>query len=349
MSGPRSFAGSDFTRRQWAASAPTCRTCTIAQWGLPAPKPTIVNAPRAASGQRRRPNNFGYCTYLDALFSLRCFADIVQLGAFISAKDVSESMAALNAVKRHSAVAGGLATASDDPLTSGDLQTLGDAQTSTSGDAPAPNSSDSQAENSGDAHMHGSPTIEGTLCLCIGDGQTPRTAVLAAFLRRWRCVSIDPELHEKWSGTHATVQGLVGFRGTLDEFMATLRPVRKAGDGDPDSTPDCNRLTNPILTPGAGEVESGEVQHLILLCVHSHARFIGCSALPKICARYGHPPMTVVSLPCCPQFRHVRDIGRAPDVKYDDDCVFSDCRSVEVWNFKAGEGGVPEDNAVSES
>ena len=108
-----------------------------------------------------------------------------------------------------------------------------------------------------------------------------------------------------------------------------------------------------------------------MLCVHSHARFIEEASIENIRLLYASqkeniddisdgvyigrnvqsdsskttgtnfilPPTTIVSLPCCPTFRHVRDIGVPPDLKYDDDCVFSACRSVEVWNLEEEEVG----------
>ena len=73
--------------------------------------------------------------------------------------------------------------------------------------------------------------------------------------------------------------------------------------------------------------------HLLLLCVHSHARLVGRASVASMTARFGGVPASLVSLPCCPRFRSRRDVGRAPDVSYEDDCVFSACRRVEVWNF----------------
>ena len=210
----------------------------------------------------RRPNNFGYCNYLDKLFSLRCFPDIAALGAFTSAKDVSESMAAVQAACQH-----GL----------------------------------------WNAKQHGR-----VKCLCIGDGATPRTAVLAAFLQRWHCTSIDPALRVEWRGARPKgVAGLVGFGGTLEDFVTR-------GRDDADAAYD----------------------HLVLLCVHSHARLVGRASVPRLRARYGGVPTSLVSLPCCPKFRSQRDVGRVPDVKYEDDCVFSACRRVEVWNFDASANDV---------
>jgi hypothetical protein len=49
------------------------------------PPKKMVHGQRVAdSGQARRPNNFGYCNYIDRLFGMKCFADIVELGVFTS-------------------------------------------------------------------------------------------------------------------------------------------------------------------------------------------------------------------------------------------------------------------------
>ncbi|GFH59120.1 hypothetical protein CTEN210_15596 [Chaetoceros tenuissimus] len=207
---------------------------------------------RSHSGIVRRPNNHGYCNYLDMLFAMNCFQDIVALKAFSSAKDVSESMAALQAACEHGNIG----------------------------------------------------KKDKVKCLAIGDGSTPRTAVLACFIKKWHCSSIDPALHEEWIGNNPKgVRNLVGYGCTLEEFMMEQ------------------------------EADNSAYDHLVLLCVHSHARMIGNTSISKIMARYNNVKTTFVSLPCCPKFRSQKDVGRLPDVQYDDDCVFSDCRRVEVYNF----------------
>lgn len=236
-----------------------CRRCrknrTAARFKQPV-KPQIQLGRKGASGVERRPNNFGYCSYLDQLFSMDCFPDVVSLKAFASAKDVSESMGAIQAACTHG------------------------------------------PKDDANARVK---------CLCIGDGSTPRTAVLACFLKKWECVSIDPVLREEWGGPRPHgVRGLTGFVGTLEEFLKQ---------------------------PNDDSASVGEYDHLVLLCVHSHARLTGDASVPNIMARCGNVPTTLVSLPCCPRFRSQKDVGRKPDVVYEDDCIFSACRRVEVWKF----------------
>ncbi|KAL9189825.1 hypothetical protein ACHAXT_009500 [Thalassiosira profunda] len=242
-----------------------CRQCkkneTAERCGQP-PKKQIKLGRTSEAGAKRRPNNWGYCNYLDKLFAMECFSDIVALRAFTSAKDVSESMAAIQAASQHG---GKLIDGKEDKMR--------------------------------------------VKCLCIGDGSTPRTAVLACFLMKWDCVSIDPALGEEWTGEEPKgVRGLTGFGGTLEDFVA-----------------------RDVANEDKGAIE--EYDRLVLLCVHSHARLTGKASVPNLMARYHNIPTTLVSLPCCPRFRSQKDVGRPPDARYDDDGVFSACRSVEVWNF----------------
>mmetsp|Transcript_33592 Transcript_33592/g.72631 ORF Transcript_33592/g.72631 Transcript_33592/m.72631 type:complete len:220 (+) Transcript_33592:394-1053(+) len=111
------------------------------------------------------------------------------------------------------------------------------------------------------------------MCLCIGDGSTPRTAVLACYLRGWECVSIDPALHEEWRGVSPKgVRGLTGYGGTLEEYLTTTTTTRSV-----------ERERNGH---GATATATTAYDHLILLCVHSHARLIDEASVPNIAARY---------------------------------------------------------------
>jgi hypothetical protein len=252
-----------YTKKEYqkpSTSDITCQQCRRNQTAKRCKQPTktdVKQGRRSESGIKRRPNNFGYCNYLDQLFSMKCFHDIVALQVFTSAKDISESMAAIQAASQH-----GLIPKHDKKCR--------------------------------------------VKCLCIGDGSTPRTAALACFIKKWDCVSIDPALKPDWKGDDPkSIRGLIGFAGKVEEFASN-------------STLD----------------SSESYDYLVLICVHSHARLIGAASMENIRAKYNiNIPTTLVSMPCCPKFRSHTDIGRKPDLEYEDDCVFSACRKVEVWNF----------------
>ena len=247
-----------FSRRQWdkpSHDPPSCRPCLNARHAFDHKSSSIRNGNRLASGEVVRPNNWGYSLYLDEVFKMRCFPELVQIGAFNTAKDISESMAALHAARRHAGVAW------DD---------------------------------------------RDVVCLCVGDGSAPRTGSLAAFVTKWRMISVDPALKEPWHGDEAGgVRRLRCFRGTIDAYMATR---------EPDAAP----------------------ARLVVFCVHSHARLVGASTVPRMRARFGDPPTSVIALPCCARVRPERDIGAKPDRVYHDDCVFSEKRRVEMWHYDGG-------------
>lgn len=111
----------------------------------------------------------------------------------------------------------------------------------------------------------------------------------------------------KEGGAPKGVRGLIGFGGTLENFLSS--------HNDYDAT------------------TVGKCERLILLCVHSHARLVGNASIPNMMSKYNNIPITLASLLCCPKFQSQKDVGRAPGIQYDDDCVFFACRRVEVWNF----------------
>jgi hypothetical protein len=300
------------TKEQQQLVCQQCRRLETANRCKQAPPKLLKHdSRRADSGTKRRPNNFGYCDYVDKLFGMDCFAThIAPLKVFTSAKDVSESMAAIQAVFKHGNI-----------------------------------SEKTPRQHDG-----------GILCLCIGDGCTPRTALMMAFLAKqqdsWECVSIDPALSEEWAvggsesssdGAASTkgVRGLHCYKGTLKEFLI-----------DPNRPPSKQRVNHPQQQRQQQQQQRQQRwRHLVLVCVHSHARFVEEASIENIRSLYSSEtsgggsdvgatvllPTTIVSLPCCPTFRHVRDIGEPPTLKYDDDCVFSACRSVEVWNLEEQE------------
>jgi hypothetical protein len=272
------FPKKKFAKEQDVDMCRQCRKNQTAKRCKQQPKENAKQGRKSESGIVRRPNNFGYCDYVDKLFSLKCFPDIVSLKVFTSAKDVSESMAAIQAAGQYGLL-----------------------------------SNQKNGSSSNNNNNNNNNKRNRVKCLCIGDGSTPRTAVLACYLKQWDCVSIDPALQEDWHGIHPKgVRGLIGFKGTLEEFMNSQEQEGEHEDA---------------------KAKQAKYDHLALLCVHSHARLHNNASVDKIMARYGNISTTLVSLPCCPTFRSQKDVGRAPDQVYEDDCVFSQCRKVEIWNF----------------
>ncbi|GMI39095.1 hypothetical protein TrCOL_g3411 [Triparma columacea] len=252
-----------FPKKSFATPTPQCTACrkiaNAARMKQRPPAPQRHDSNKNGAGVSRSPNNHGFCTYLDRLFSMACFPTVASLGIFTTAKDVSEAFSAINAARK---------TISPSKSRFGKME-------------------------------------GNTLCLCIGDGCTPRSAALACFVEGWKCISIDPEMQDKWvegGAAAGSVKGLTCFKALLSQFMDTPSP----DEPPPDS--------------------------LILLLIHSHARLIGNASIDKIRERYGSPPTCLISIPCCASFGTERDVGR-PDDTFDDDCIFSAKRTVMCWKF----------------
>ncbi|KAJ1462295.1 hypothetical protein M885DRAFT_476344 [Pelagophyceae sp. CCMP2097] len=145
------------------------------------------------------------------------------------------------------------------------------------------------------------------LALAVGDGTTPRTGALAAYLTDWHCVSIDPVLGDDWVGIEPKgVRRLRGAKQTLEAFAASDLPEARE-----------------------------TVDRVLLLCVHSHARFVGGCSVEAMQRKFKGCPVNLVALPCCSTFHPDRDVCRKPNSQYDDACVFSAKRRIKVWNFEA--------------
>ncbi|GMH97504.1 hypothetical protein TrST_g9257 [Triparma strigata] len=248
-----------------------CRSCQTSNTkSIHSSSSLIVPPPPPSStlNKIKHPKNFGYLEYIDHLFSLECFHEIVGLKVFPTAKDMTESYGVIK------------------------------------------------------AYMNLAKSWEGekkgrVKCLVVGDGSTSRTGVLCCYLMKgWECCSIDPQLSEEWVGRREDVRGLVGFKGTFEEFMEEEDWGEYLGEGGGDE--------------------------LVILMVHSHARLTGETGVHRVRARLNYPRTTVVALPCCPGFRPTRDLGRKPDFDYDDYNIFSDKRHVGVWTWEAGGGGGKE-------
>mmetsp|Transcript_25686 Transcript_25686/g.68684 ORF Transcript_25686/g.68684 Transcript_25686/m.68684 type:complete len:245 (-) Transcript_25686:136-870(-) len=154
---------------------------------------------------------------------------------------------------------------------------------------------------------------EGVLCLAVGDGSTPRTAGLAAFITRWTCVSIDPSLRSEWTGTNPKqVERLFGFAGKFEEWV-------------------------PEKLQEAASLARGNsaLKHLVILCVHSHNRFTGAADITTIRDCLGNPPTTLVSIPCCHLSNPQTDLKRLPDASFEDFAMFSMCRTVNIWAWNS--------------
>jgi len=206
--------------------------------------------------------NFGYTNYVDVVFGMKCFSELVRLQVYPDAKEISEAYGALLGITH----------------------------------MLFPNLPRRKAWRQ-----------KGVLILCVGDGSTPRCGALVAFLTRWKAITIDPCLKERWIGENPEgVRNLTGFSNTIEDWVDV-------------ASFDSN------------------VEHLGLLCVHAHVRLRGKVSIQNLRKRYEFPRTLLLSIPCCGKFRFQADMRTKPDREYEDPCIFSKHRKVRIWEFPKGD------------
>ncbi|KAL7519501.1 hypothetical protein ACHAWX_005473 [Stephanocyclus meneghinianus] len=269
--------------------------------------------------EEERPTHIADCKYIDYVLSMPCYAKLNSMELFSSSKDVSVSMAALDAVKLYGTVDGEYFVAHD-----------GD------GNKVVPRSvrKGRHAENGGASPKNESDVNpKSIVCLVIGEGSLPRTAVLASLHYGWTTLSIDPTLSDDWDGFQDDVPSYSGYSGTISEFMT-------------------DEYTDSYLELSSSQ---SRVHHLVIVAIQTtkdQMRLKGRSNINEIRARYEDVPTTLVSMSplrkatLAPKRRDgqcgsklEKDVGYEPNCSYIDEGVFSSCRLVEVWNFHNEDNG----------
>lgn len=277
-----------------------------------------VNAPFSGIlPEEERPTHIADCKYIDSVLAMPSYAKLNSMELFNSSKDVSVSMAALDAVRLYGTVEGEYFAPHD-----------GD------GNKVIPRSMrKNMAAGVESPDNLNSVNPKSIACLVIGEGSLPRTAVLASIHYGWTTLSIDPTLSEEWDGYQDDVPNYTGYSGTISEFMS-------------------DEYTNSCLELGSSQ---SEVRHLVIVGIQmtkDQLRLKGRSNINEIRARFDDVPTTLVSMSplrkatLAPKRRSgqcgsklEKDVGYEPNCSYIDEGVFSACRLVEVWNFHNEDGG----------
>ena len=167
------------------------------------------------------------------------------------------------------------------------------------------------------------PADAAVTCVAIGDGNTPRTAALFAFLTRWQCVAVDPEMVEwrEWGKRRGVVDD-----GEADARGGTGDALDAPGEVPPGAWGGVRRLRAFRRKIQETRVEC---EKAILVLVHAHVSLAECLAQVK--TRSGR--CSAVILPCCNWYQKLRHPEGAPPLaEYDDGNVASPQRTVRVFD-----------------
>ena len=159
-------------------------------------------------------------------------------------------------------------------------------------------------------------TDEGVTLVAVGDGNTPRTAALFAFLTRWHCVSIDPEI-VPWREWRA--------RKLVAGPSSSAVEDEDEDDGDDGNWGGIRRLS--AFRRKMQEV-TVDCDRAVLVLVHAHVSLADC--LAGVRTRTGE--CAAVIMPCCNWYARC-DIRteNAADGESDDPAVVSPHREVRVF------------------
>ncbi|KAL7455393.1 hypothetical protein ACHAWC_006930 [Mediolabrus comicus] len=301
---------------------------TVGTMGMMPSTQTFTDVNSAFSGQQYgggeedRPANVADCKYIDALLRLPSYLNLNAYGIFQSCEDVSISMATLEAVRLYG-------TVDESFFIPHDTEGLPAKSRRSNPRSILPTELNHHSEDE-------SMNPKSIVCLVLGEGRTPRTAILAAQHYGWTTYSIDPALSEGWDGYHDDIRGFTGYSGSISDFV--------------ESTAD-----------SMIEIQNQSVKHLVIIGIQKQKdelRLKGKGNITEIRSRYNDVPTTLVSVSpvrkatLAPKRRdgqHLskleKDIGYEPNCSYIDSGVFSECRLIEVYNFhNADESGSEYDS-----
>ncbi|KAL3811070.1 hypothetical protein ACHAXA_009018 [Cyclostephanos tholiformis] len=323
-----------------------------------------------------RPTNVADCKYLDLLFSMPSYLNLCAFGIFGRSRDISISVAALEAVRLHGTLSGG--------GKGGD----GEGQSKVGGgggggyfvphdcdgrpvvmgregsdDGIARNEKTRREATTDDVKVDdGEVGIDprSVVCLVLGEGPTPRTAILASQHWGWTTYAIDPDLSNQWIGRQDDVPGFVGYAGSIGDFM-----MEEDGNGDRCGGEDGNGTSAKSSSRFGHPPPGVTVRHLVVIGMQptelsEPVRMYGNGHINDVRSRYDDVPTTLASLspvrgtttslaPLGAERRYhanklQKDLGYAPNHWYVDEGVFSECREVKVWNFHNAEDNVDDDD-----
>lgn len=165
------------------------------------------------------------------------------------------------------------------------------------------------------------PDDERVCVIAVGDGNTPRSAALCAFLTRWQCVAVDPEMvpWRDWRRRH----------GIQDASWSSCDDTHENGETEEDvhGWGGVRRL----------QVHRRKMQEMVVECdraviVMIHAHISLKDVLASVKTDTGE--CAAVILPCCNWYSRLvhPDGATAPCHEYEDDAVVSPQRTVRVFS-----------------
>jgi len=252
----------------------------------------------------RPSSNIAPSKYIDTLLQLPCYLNLNAYGIYKNCEEISISMSVLECVRLYG-------TLKQDYFREHDCDGL--------------------LVTDGNEAKKDTPTTvaavnpKSIVCIVLGEGSTPRTAILASQHYGWTTIAVDPSLSSDWEGYHEDIPNFTGYNTSISDFMS-----------------------NDLSTDQVEFIH--RIEHLVIICIQhtkDSVRLKGTAHINEIRERYNDVPTTLVSISpirkvtLAPTNRRngqcgsklEKDVGYEPNCSYIDENVFSEVRQVEVWNF----------------
>ena len=143
-----------------------------------------------------RPSNIANCKYIDALLQLPCYLNLNAFGIYKSSHDVSVSMSCLEAVRLYG-------TLDERYFVPHDVDGVPLSEEDDKNKKSKGGGDRGSSLQTNDAQIDDTPVNpKSVVCIVLGEGSTPRTAILASQHYGWTTIAIDPNLSEDWDGCH---------------------------------------------------------------------------------------------------------------------------------------------------
>ena len=143
-----------------------------------------------------RPANIANCKYIDALLQLPCYLNLNAFGIYKSSHDVSVSMSCLEAVRLYG-------TLDERYFVPHDVDGVPLSEEDDKNKKSKGGGDRGSSLQTNDAQIDDTPVNpKSVVCIVLGEGSTPRTAILASQHYGWTTIAIDPKLSEDWDGCH---------------------------------------------------------------------------------------------------------------------------------------------------
>lgn len=229
------------------------------------------------------------------IVDLRCSSAFLDLRIFPDAKELTETMAAFNAVRKHL-----FAQPKVSVITSSTRKKKRKRKHKGLGSITQKIIEEPSEEV---RLLSFDPNDQEVALIAVGDGQTPRVATMFAYRTRWTCFSIDPALRK--DGPWNDINRLFCFPQKIEEF-------------DFEKEVESRRL--------------GPFHSVVVVMIHCHTDLI--MPLNSIRGGWTRNKLGVVACPCC-NWRSIQSslLEFSPHQQYQDVSMASECNDFRVWKF----------------